>query len=150
MTSGKAQKGLRIVILILCVPVAVVLAVCLLPLPRHVDRQVSGIKIIKAGRETVEEVQVTISFDLWQKNYLFKSDEMKGTLLVSEPSGKEMRFEVNSPFYKINGPFGPQMEEGLYWTGLFYYNADRNRYEGAYMYWRAGFTDVRIEYDPDS
>lgn len=137
MKLGKVEKTIYIVIAL----VAVVLAVCFLPLPRHVSRSVSGTKIVTEGRETIEEVQATISLDIWQLNYLFKSDTMKGAIVVSEPSGREMRFEVDTPLRFLE----EEGKERLYWICFSYYNADKNMYEGAYMFWEAGFTDVRIE-----
>lgn len=130
MMSGKAKKMLCFVIVL----VAVVLIVCFLPLPRHVRLSVNG---LKTGDET-NEVQVTFSLDIWQLNYLFGKDKVKGTILVSELSGREMLFETDCPI-------GLLEEEGLYWATVTYYNADKDAYEGAYLYWNAEFTDVRIE-----
>lgn len=116
------------------VPVAVLLIAWFLPLPRHVRQSVSGLKT----EDETTEAQATFSLDIWQLNYLFGKDKVKGTILVSEPSGREMLFETDCPI-------GLLEEEGLYWATLTYYNADKDAYEGAYLYWNAEFTDVRIE-----
>lgn len=130
MMSGKAKKMLCFVIAF----VVLMLLVLFLPLPKHVRRSVSG-EII--GDKTTA-VQENISLDMWQYNYLLGMDKVKGTVSVSEMSESEVVFEMDCPI-------GFLEEEKLYWATLTYFNEDRDAYEGAYLYWNAEFTDVRIE-----
>lgn len=107
------------IIATILVSIILILALCLLPFPvRHKFT-------LQSAHTTKDEViseNVTISINVWNLHYLFKSKELKGTAEIAL-NDMHTSIELLGPIYQVN-------DETIFWTSIFYYNESYNRYCG--------------------